>query len=245
MRSGLMAAVLGVVVAVPAAAERSVAARVYVQAAGAGAHGGGDSVEDVKKVLAQQKPGSLLALAETREEADLVLEIMGRHIEKKMNYDLTPPVEWTYSILRAAVLDGGRSTPVQAETSALIKSWTTAAGILVGTLAGYVEQNHHTLLRRRADWPEVGIEFEELTKERKKQFGVKDGKVVVTAVAPGGAGERAGLRPGDVIATLDGEKLKNPVKLARAIYARGPKATFALGVVQAGSNRAVSLAVPE
>lgn len=162
-----------------------------------------------------------------------------------MNYELTPPADWVFSIVLGALLDGDRSTPVKAETSAIIKSWTEAARILVSRVGGYVEENHHTLLRRRADWPAIGIEFEELTKERKKQFGIKDGKVVVTAVAPGSAGERAGLRAGDVIATLDGEKLKEPAKLARAIYARGPKATLALGVVQGGANRAVSLAVPE
>jgi S1-C subfamily serine protease len=116
--------------------------------------------------------------------------------------------------------------------------------MLVTDLAVYVDQNHQSLLRRRADWPAVGLEFDELTKERKKQFGLKEGKVVVTAVAPGGAGERAGLRAGDVIATVDGEKLKNPKTLALAIYARGPKATFALGVLQGGATRAVSLTVP-
>jgi hypothetical protein len=244
MRSGLMTALLGVVLAAPAAAEQSAAARIYVHAAGAGAHGAADSVEDVKKLLAAQKPTSLLALANSREEADLVLEVMGRHTEDKMNYDLTPPSQWIYSILTAALFDGDRSIPLKAETSAVIKSWTTAADILVTQVFGYVNENHHTILVRRADWPAVGIEFDELTKERKKQFGIKDGKVVVTAVAPGGAGERAGLRAGDVIATVDGEKLKNPVKLARTIYARGPKATVALGVMQGGSTRTVSLAVP-
>ncbi|TMB54887.1 MAG: PDZ domain-containing protein [Chloroflexi bacterium] len=245
MRWGAMAALLSALLAAPAAAERNPAVRVYVQAAGAGVHGVADSVEDVKKVLAEQKPNSLLTLAKAREQADLVLEVMARHTEKKMNYDLTPPVDWTFSIVVGALLDGDRSTPVKAETSAIIKSWTEAARILVGRTGGYAEENHHTLLRRRADWPAIGIEFEELTKERKKQFGVKDGKVVVTAVAPGSAGERAGLRAGDVIATLNGEKLKEPAKLARAIYARGPKTTLALGVVQGGANRAVSLAVPE
>ena len=244
MRPGLMTAVLSVVLAAPAVAERSAAARIYVQAAGAGARGAADSVEDVKKELAAQRPNSSLALANTREEADLVLEVMGRHTQDKMNYDLAPPIQWTYSVLTAALLDGDRSTPLQAETGAIIKSWTMAAGLLVADVAGYVEQNHYTLLRRRADWPAVGIEFDELTKERKKQFGIKDVKVVVTAVAPGGAGERAGLRAGDVIATVDGEKLKNPVKLARAIYARGGKATFALGVMQGGSTRTVSLTLP-
>jgi C-terminal processing protease CtpA/Prc len=244
MRSVLMAAVLSVAAAGPAAAERSAAARVYVHGAGAGTHGVADSVEDVKKLLAAQKPSSLLALANSREEADLVLEVMERHTEDKMNYDLTPAIEWTYSIVTAALHDGDRSTPLKAETNALIKSWSTAADVLVTHVFRYVAENQHTLLRRRADWPAIGIEFEELTKERKKQYGIKDGKVVVTAVAPGGAGERAGLRAGDVIATVDGEKLKDPVKLARAIYARGPSATFALGVMQGGSTRAVSLAVP-
>jgi len=245
MRWGAMAALLSAVLAASAAAERNPAVRVYVQPAGAGVHGVADSVEDVKKVLAEQKPSSLLTLANAREQADLVLEVMARHTEKKMNYDLTPPVDWTFSIVVGALLDGDRSTPLKAETSAIIKSWTEAARILVGRMGGYVEENHHTLLRRRADWPAIGIEFEELTKERKKQFGLKDGKVVVTAVAPGSAGERAGLRAGDVIATLDGEKLKEPAKLARVIYARGPKTTLDLGVVQGGANRAVSLAVPE
>jgi membrane-associated protease RseP (regulator of RpoE activity) len=244
MRWGAVAALCGAFLAEPAAAERSPTVRIFVQAAGGGVHGVADSVEDVKKVLAEQKPNALLTLAKTREEADLVLELMERHTEKKMNYELTPPVDWVFSILAGALLDGGRSTPLKAETSAVIKSWTEAARILVMKTAGYAEENHHTLLRRRADWPAIGIEFEDLTKERKKQYGVKDGKVVVTAVTPGSAGERAGLRAGDVIATLDGEKLKEPARLARVIYARGPKATLALGVVQGGTNRAVSLALP-
>jgi PDZ domain-containing protein len=244
MRSALMAAALGAALAAPAVAAQSAAARVYVQAAGAGANGAADSVEDIKKELADQKAGSLLALANSRQEADLVLEVTGRHEETKMNYDLTPPADWPFFILTAALLDGDRSTPLKAETGVVIKGWRTAAGLLVSQVLVYVEDNHHMLLRRRADWPAIGVEFDELTKERKKQFGVKDGKVVVTAVAPGGAGEKAGLHAGDVIATVDGEKLKSPVKLARAIYARGPRATFALGVMQAGSARTVSLAVP-
>jgi membrane-associated protease RseP (regulator of RpoE activity) len=237
VRSGAIAALLGAVLAAPAA-ERNAAVRVYVQGAGTVA----DSVEDVKKVLAEQKPNSLLTLANTREEGDLVL-VMGRHTETRTNI-YTNQAD-PFSILEGAVLDGDRSTPVQAEASAIILgSWTEAAGRLVWMVAGYVEQNQHTLLRRRADWPAVGIEFEELTTERKKQFGVKDGKVVVTAVAPGSAGERAGLHAGDVIITLDGEKLKEPAKLARVIYVRGPGATLALGVVQGGASRAVSLVVP-
>jgi hypothetical protein len=244
MRSGLMAGVMSAIVAVPAAAGQSAAARVYVQATGPG-NGAADSAEDVKKELAGQKPDALLALANTRQEADLVLEVKGRDTEMKMNYDLTPPADWPFYVVAAALVDGDRSTPLKAETGVVVKGWTTAASLLVTQVAAYVEDHQHVLLRRRPDWPAIGIEFEELTKERKKQFGVKDGKVVVTAVTPGGAGERAGLRAGDVIATVDGEKLKSPVKLARAIYARGPQAAFALGVTQGGSTRTVSLAVRE
>ena len=243
MRSGLLAGVMGVALAAPAAAGQGTAARIYVQAAGGGAHGTGDSAEDVKRELAGLNPALPLSLAGSREEADLVLEIMSRHTEEKLNYDLTPPSQWIYSILTATLLDGDRSVPLKAETSAMIKSWTTVAGTLVMDVRAYVERNHHTLLRRRPDWPAIGIEFDELTKERKKQFGVKDGKVVVTAVAAGGAGEHGGLHAGDVIATVDGEKVKGPVQLARALYAGGSR-TFALGVVQGGSTRTVSVAVP-
>jgi hypothetical protein len=245
MRVWLAAAMTTLILPATAAAERSSAARVYVQAAGAGVHGAADSVKDVQKVLAQQKPDSLVTLADGREQADIILEVMGRHTEKKMDYTLTPPMEMLHSIVIGAVLDDGRSTPVQAESGALIKSWSEAAGSLVGVVAGYVEHNHHELLRRRADWPALGFEFEELTKERKKQFGVKDGKVVVTAVTAGGTAEKAGLRIGDVIATLDGEKVKKPGKLARETYARGGGTTLSLGVVQSGANRTVSLVVPE
>jgi hypothetical protein len=243
MCSGLMG-VLGLVLAVPAAAGQSPAARLYVHAASDGGQETGDSAEDVKREVAAQNARSPLALATSREEADLVLEITGRHRERRMNYDIQPPIEWTYSTLKASLLDGDRSTPLEPETNARIKTWSTAAGLLVTDVHRYVERNHHTILRRRADWPGIGIEFDELTKERKKQFGVKDGKVVVTAVEPGGAGERAGLRPGDVIATIDGEKVKGPVSLARAVYAGGSKGTFTLGVVQGGSTRTVSLAAP-
>ena len=243
MRSGLMTVVLSVVLAAPAVAERNAAARVYVQAVAAG-YEASDSAADIKKQLAAQKSNSPVVLAATREEADLVVEVTGRHTEDRKNYNLTPPADWIYSILNANLVDGERAIPLKIETDAMIKSWTTAADLLVTDVIRYVVQNHHALLRRRADWPAIGLEFDELTKERKKQFGIKDGKVVVTAVAPGGAGERAGLRAGDVIATVDGEKLKDPDNLARTIYARGDKATFALGVVQGGATRTVSLAVP-
>ena len=243
MRAVILAGVMGVALAGPAAAGQGAAARIYVQAAGGGANGTGDSAEDVKRELAGLNPALPIALASSREEADLVLEIVSRHTEDKLNYDLTPPAEWIYSILTATLLDGERSVPLRVETSAMIKAWTTAAGTLVSDVRGYVERNHHTLLRRRADWPAIGIEFDELNKERKKQFGVKDGKVVVTAVAAGGAGEHGGLRAGDVITTVDGEKVKGPVQLARALYAGGSR-TFALGVVQGGSTRTFSVAVP-
>ena len=241
MRAGLMAALVSVALAAPAAAERNAAARIFVQAADKRDEMT-DSAADVKKLLAEARPNSQVSLASSKEEADLVLEISGRHTEDRKNPALN--ADWIYSILTATLLDGDRSTPLKVETDAMIKSWTTAADLMVTEVARYVEQNHHLLLRRRADWPAIGLEFDELTKERKKQFGLKDGKVVVIAVAPGGAGERAGLRAGDVIATVDGEKLKNPVRLAREIYARGPKATLALGVTQGGSTRTVSLAVP-
>lgn len=53
---------------------------------------------------------------------------------------------------------------------------------------------------------------------------VKD-QLLITAVAKGGPGERAGVRPGDVIVEVDGAQPSELSPLFRAIWSRGPAGT--------------------
>jgi predicted metalloprotease with PDZ domain len=98
-----------------------------------------------------------------------------------------------------------------------MKSWSEAASQLVGSVATYADEQQHVLLRRRADWPAVGFEFKKLTKEHKKKFGTKEGKVVVTAVKRGGLAEKAGVH-GDAEAAVgsDGVRLRWSSVVGRA-----------------------------
>jgi serine protease Do len=64
----------------------------------------------------------------------------------------------------------------------------------------------------------LGISTESLTKQLADYFGVAEGQgVLVTSVEPGSPADRAGLKAGDVIVEVDGEKVGNAASLTRAI----------------------------
>jgi S1-C subfamily serine protease len=59
-----------------------------------------------------------------------------------------------------------------------------------------------------------------------------DGQVVVAGLLPDGPGEKAGLRPGDVIVGLDTEKVLDRGQLYRLLWQRSPGAAVSLTVVR-------------
>ena len=64
----------------------------------------------------------------------------------------------------------------------------------------------------------IGINTVSLTKQLADYFGVADGKgVLVTSVTPDGAAAKAGIKAGDVITAVDGEKVEGSGDLSRAI----------------------------
>ncbi|MDT8439200.1 MAG: Do family serine endopeptidase [Wenzhouxiangellaceae bacterium] len=61
----------------------------------------------------------------------------------------------------------------------------------------------------------LGIEVQELSEEMRQAFGVgRRGGVVITGVRPEGAADRAGLKPGDVILSLDRRPIDSVQSLA-------------------------------
>ena len=64
----------------------------------------------------------------------------------------------------------------------------------------------------------IGLTTQPLTKQLADYFGVTDGKgVLVTSVAEDGPAAKAGVKAGDVITAIDGEKIEGAGDLSRGI----------------------------
>jgi membrane-associated protease RseP (regulator of RpoE activity) len=64
----------------------------------------------------------------------------------------------------------------------------------------------------------LGISTVQLTKQLAEYFGVAEGTgVLVTAVTEDGPAAKAGVKAGDVITTVDGEKIDGPGDVSRAV----------------------------
>jgi serine protease Do len=73
----------------------------------------------------------------------------------------------------------------------------------------------------------AGIRVERLTDQLRDFFGVySNGGVLVTSVDTGSAAEKAGLKAGDVITSIDGKMIRSTNDFSREMRARGAKATL-------------------
>lgn len=63
----------------------------------------------------------------------------------------------------------------------------------------------------------IGVSTQQLTKQLADFFGVKDGGVLITSVNENSPAEKAGLKAGDVITMVDGEKIEGPGDVSRAL----------------------------
>jgi serine protease Do len=90
----------------------------------------------------------------------------------------------------------------------------------------------------------LGIEGESLNPQLAEFFGVKEG-VLVRSVTKGSAGEKAGLRAGDVIVRVDETNVSNPREISAAIRGARTRKSVALGVIREKRDVAVTLPVEE
>ncbi len=63
----------------------------------------------------------------------------------------------------------------------------------------------------------IGISTQPLTKQLADYFGAKDGGTLITSVNDNSPAAKAGLKAGDVITAVDGEKVSSPGDVSRAI----------------------------
>jgi serine protease Do len=80
----------------------------------------------------------------------------------------------------------------------------------------------------------IGIQFRQgLSGAVNRVYGFKNG-VLVQEVQPGGPAEKAGLKPGDIIITVDGRSIKDGDDLVNEIASRRPGSTIRLSYMRDG-----------
>ena len=82
----------------------------------------------------------------------------------------------------------------------------------------------------------IGIEFREgMSGAVNRVYGFKNG-VLVNKVKPDGPAEKAGLKSGDIITTIDGRSIKDGDDLVNEIASRRPGSTVRLGYMRDGKQ---------
>ena len=86
----------------------------------------------------------------------------------------------------------------------------------------------------------IGVSTQTLSRQLAEYFGVRDGGVLVTSVTENSPAAKAGLKAGDVITAIDGEKVTSPGDLTRGLNKK-ETGEVSLTVMRDKSVRTVTL----
>lgn len=89
----------------------------------------------------------------------------------------------------------------------------------------------------------LGVQLNELTPELADYFGAKDGGVLVSRVTPDSPAAKAGLKAGDVITSVDGDRVRDTDDLVDELRDRNGEIT--LGIVRDKQETSVKATIEE
>lgn len=93
--------------------------------------------------------------------------------------------------------------------------------------------------------PRLGIDAEDLNGELGNYFGAPDGEgVLVRGVFPDSPAAKAGLKAGDVITTIDGERTTSVAKLRETLRGSSDAKTYKLGLLRNKAAMTLSVEIP-
>jgi serine protease Do len=193
------------------------------------------------------------------QEGDVVTEFNGQSVAGVLQFERfvreTPPGRTA----KLSVWRGGRSQSISVVIGDAAAQSAGAApnpfrfrgrqegpdGFATPEPGGPALPNFQRGFQDREQAPSLGISAQDLSGQLGSYFGAPDGQgVLVTDVHMGSAGEKAGLKAGDVITKLDGERVHNVGELRAQLRAKRDSSTVTLGVIRKGSEMSV-MATPE
>lgn len=96
-----------------------------------------------------------------------------------------------------------------------------------------------------AGGPRLGIDVEDISGQLGAYFGAPDGEgILVRDVNSGSAAEKAGVKAGDVITSLNGERIHDVAELRSKLTSTGEGKTAKLGVLRNKSSLTLDVEIP-
>jgi len=93
---------------------------------------------------------------------------------------------------------------------------------------------------------QLGVSIQPVTSDMAANLGLKDARgLLVSSVAPGSSAERAGIKVGDVILTINGQAVDNGNVLRNRVAAAGPGAEMTLTLSRNGKEQEVKTTLGE
>jgi S1-C subfamily serine protease len=94
--------------------------------------------------------------------------------------------------------------------------------------------------------PRLGIDAEDIGGQLGSFFGAPDGEgILVRSVNSGSPAEKAGLKAGDVITSLNGERVRSLGDLRQRLGSQNEAKTVKIGVLRNKSEMTLSVELPE
>src|SRR6266478_5270757 len=206
----------------------------------------------ISKVL-EESPAAKAGL----KDGDVVTEINGQPVEGTVQFRRIIRETPAGRTLRLTVWRDGHSQTVNATLGKMQenrKRWMTAMPQVfnfrlpempeVAPIPDVpsIEWDNGNLLMNR---PRLGIDAEDVSGQLGSYFGAPDGEgILVRDVNPGSAAEKAGVKAGDVITSLNGERIRGLAELRSKLPSAGEGKTAKLGVLRNKSALTLDIEIP-
>ena len=97
-----------------------------------------------------------------------------------------------------------------------------------------------------AETPYLGVSAADITTDRAKALKLKEViGVEVTQVEPDSAAAKAGLKVGDVITTMDGERIRGASELREKLLTKREQKTIKLGILRNKTQLSLTVELPQ